>query len=375
MSAGGYLLLILMFAYLMLHLREFSLRTTEVFLFLFGAEYFLFSYLWFRGIGFRELCNYFVAPWLLYWMGRNMARRSRQGNVPLQITAALTLGFFTYGLLCIIYSMYFAPPTLGARVMYKFWDKSTLSVTAGGLLFSMALGTSIGQLTSKNTFRARVLWLAVLGVCIYYSLSWAHRTSFLILAILIVYNYLGYLLRMNTSPAKKAFLFCGSVFLISVIIFCLILDVGGCYTWLQSQWLYKRLTDQTAANSTDRFLIWKNFFEKWLLHPWGGKQFGITSAFVHNLWLDVYYLCGIIPFAALVAATGMIIRNVFRYRKIMIAQNDRRSVHILENCYLSVFLAFMVEPVLLAYPYVFLAMLLISGCVDGSIQKAQQPAL
>lgn len=372
LSAGGYFLLVLMAAYFVIHLREFSFRITEIFLFVFGVEYFLFYIIWYKSATFREVCNYFVAPWLLYWLGRNMAYRSKNDDLPLQMTNTLTLGFFAYGFLCIIYSMSFAPPTAGARVMYKFWDRTDLSVTAGGLLFSMAIGVAFGQLTSKNSKWTRLFWLAVLGVCIYHSFTWAHRTSIYMIIILVLFNYLAALLASKVSSVKKIVLLAGSLLLISVTVLCLMFDIGGCYSWLQGQWLYQRLTNPLATNSADRFLIWRSFFEQWLLYPFGGKQFPISASFVHNLWLDVYYLCGILPFISLVIVTVIIVKNFFVYRKIKSAQNDQRSVHILSNCYIAVFLAFMVEPVMSAYPYVFLAVILVSGCIEGAIMKAQQ---
>ena len=370
MSAGGYLLLGLMALYTVLHLREFSFRAAEVFLFVFGVEYFLFYFLWYQGASLGDVCNYLVAPWLIYWMGRNMACRSSADNLPLRAATALTLGFWAYGLLCIIYSMYVAPPMAGSRLMYKFWDQTPLSVTSGGLLFPMAIGISMGQLTARNKLRTRLFWLAVLGVCVYYCFTWAHRTTIYIIGILAVYNYLAFLFAMEVSPVRKTFLVLGSVLLASVVTLCLVLDVGGCHTWLQGQWLYQRLTDPLAANSGSRFEIWSSFFSQWLLYPLGGKQFDISASFVHNMWLDVYYLCGVLPFLALLAATVRITANVLRYRKVR--AGDSRSAHILANCFISVFLAFMVEPVMSAYPYVLLAMLLISGCIDGAIMKAQQ---
>lgn len=369
MSAGGYLLLLLMAVYTVLHLREFSFRTAEIFLFAFGVEYFLFYFMWYRGAGLSELCNYLAAPWLLYWIGRHMTCRSKDNRFPLKAATALTFGFFTYALLCIVYTMYVAPPSIGSRVMYKFWDQTALSVTSGGLLFSMAIGLSIGQLTAKNRFLFRLFWLGVLGVCLYYAFTWAHRTTVYIIAILAVYNYLAFLLTMNTTPVRKMGLLVGSGLLAATAVLCLVLDVGGCYTWLQGQWLYQRLTDPLSANSYDRVRIWENFFDQWLMHPMGGKQFNIASGYVHNMWLDVYYLCGILPFISLVMATIIIIRHFFQYRS---TPQDRRSVHILANLYIAVFLAFMVEPVIGAYPYVFLAVILISGCVDGAVQRARQ---
>lgn len=369
MSAGGYLLLILMAAYLGLHLREFSFRATEIFLFIFGAEYFLIYILWFNNASFGDLCNNLVAPWLVYWIGRNMALRSKQDDLPLKVGSVLTLGFFTYGLLSMAYSMYFSPPGAGARVMYKFWDHTELSVTGGGFLFSLAIGASIGHLTTKNPLRDRLFWIAVLGGCLYFAFTWAHRTSVYIIAILIAYNYAAFLLRMNASPVRKIALLFGTVLLVSAAVICLALDVGGCRSWLQGQWLYQRLTDAEAANSGSRFTIWDNFFDQWLLYPMGGRQFRIYASYVHNMWLDVYYMCGVLPFIALVAATVMIAWNVFHYRKIQTEPQGIRSAHILTNCYLAIFLTFMLEPVISSNPYIFLAVLLISGCIDGAIMK------
>lgn len=372
MSAGGYILLVLMVAYTVIHLRDFSIRVTEVVLLIFAAEYFLFHFLWYRGATLGDLCNYLVAPWLLYWIGRHMAGRCRRADLPLRIAVVLILGFFTYGLLCMIYTMHFSPPAPGLRMMYKVWDQTPLSVTAGGLLLTMAMGLAMGQLTAKNSFRARLFWLAVLGACMYYAFTWAHRTSVYIAAILVVFNYLSFLLSMKISAVRKLGLLAVSVLAAAAIVLCFVFDVGGCYSWLQGQWLFQRLTDKAAANSTDRFVIWRSFFQQWLLYPLGGKQFEMPATYVHNFWLDVYYLCGALPFAALVTATVLIAGHFLRYRSVCMAEGASRSVHILANFYLTVLLAFMVEPVMGAYPYVVLAVLLVSGCVEGTVSALRQ---
>ena len=371
MSLGGYLLLVMMAAYLVFHLRELSFRAAEIFLFVFGVEYFLFDFLWNRSLSLSNLCNYLAAPWLLYWMGRSMTCRCKCSRFPLKAATFLSLGLFTYGLLCVFYSLYVAPPAVGSRLMYKFWDHTPLSVTSGGLIFSMATGLAVGQLTSKNRLLPRLFWLGVLGMCLFFAFTWAHRTTIYIIAILAVYNYLAYLLAMNTATVRKTLLVTGSVLLAAAAIVCLALDVGGCYTWIRSQWLYQRLTDPAAANSTDRFYIWGNFFRQWLQYPLGGRQFRLASSYAHNLWLDVYYLCGILPFIPLVIATVIIIRHFFQYRTMQTARQDHRSAHILANYYIAAFLAFMVEPVISAYPYVFLAFILVSGCVEGAVLSAR----
>lgn len=369
MSAQGYIMLILMAAYLLLHLREFSFRMADIFLFLFGVEYVLFYIFWYGGVTFREMCNFLVAPWLLYWIGRNLALHSKQDDLPLQVATVLAAGFFAYALLCIVYSLAVAPPVPGGRVMYKYWDHTQMAVTLGGLLLSMATGISLGQLTAKTPGWKRLIWLAVLGVSIFFSFTWAHRTSIAIIGVVLVCNFLAFLFAMNIPPVRKFALLAGFVLLTAIGLLCLVLDVGGCWSWLKGQWLFRRLTDETVANSLSRLTIWDNFFQQWLLYPFGGRRFGISAAYVHNMWLDVYYLCGILPFLALVIATVIMLHNLIRYRRL---HPRSRTTHILSNCYLSTFLVFMVEPVLSGYPYIFLAMVLVSGCVEGSLLRSQQ---
>lgn len=369
MSAQGYIMLILMAAYLLLHLREFSFRMADIFLFLFGVEYVLFYIFWYGGVTFREMCNFLVAPWLLYWIGRNLALRSEQDDLPLQVATVLAAGFFAYALLCIVYSLAVAPPFPGARVMYKYWDHTQMAVTLGGLLLSMAIGISLGQLTTRTSGWKRLIWLAVLGVSIFFSFTWAHRTTVAIIGVVLMCNALAFLFAMNIPPVRKFALLAGFVLLTAIGVLCLALDVGGCWSWLKGQWLFQRLTDENVANSLSRLTIWDYFFQQWLLYPFGGRQFGIAAAYVHNMWLDVYYLCGILPFLALVIATVIMLHNLIRYRRL---HPRSRTTHILSNCYLSAFLAFMVEPVMSGYPYIFLAMVLVSGCVEGSLLRSQQ---
>lgn len=371
LDCGGYILVIILGLYLALHLHEFTFTISEVFLFLFGVIYFLAYLYWYQDISFPNLCNFAVAPWMVFWIGRNMAYRANDDRFPLRILSALTLGFFLYGLLSIIYSMTYAPPTNSSRILYKFWNQSALSVTAAGMLFSPALGLAFGTITAPVSHPKKLLGLGILGICVYFSFTWAHRTTIMIAAILAAVNFLAYLCSKQASPRRKYLLVCLMLLGLLVLVLCLVFNWGGCYTWLQEQWLFRRLTDSHAAKSTGRIQIWLSFLREFLFYPLGGKQFALYQdvTYAHNLWFDTYYLCGMIPALALFAVTLVIFKDFHKCANHLLQSNDISLHHVLINYLWAVLLNFMVEPVLEAYPYVFLSFLLIAGSVAGMLQK------
>ncbi|KWX87462.1 hypothetical protein AMQ83_12970 [Paenibacillus riograndensis] len=83
--------------------------------------------------------------------------------------------------------------------------------------------------------------------------------------------------------------------------------------------------------------------------------------YAHNLWLDVLYSTGIIPFFLLAIFTMLCIKNVVYISK-------RRNVNklfifVIISVYAGYLLNFMVEPILEGVPYMFLSFCLLNGMI------------
>ena len=96
--------------------------------------------------------------------------------------------------------------------------------------------------------------------------------------------------------------------------------------------------------SDARFYAWRAALNGLLRYPLGGRQADIGLNYAHNLWLDVGYVAGIIPFLLLVIFSWLLARSLGYLLR------DRQTPDALKNfligIYVSVHLAFFVEPVL-----------------------------
>jgi O-antigen ligase len=97
-------------------------------------------------------------------------------------------------------------------------------------------------------------------------------------------------------------------------------------------------------------------------YPFGGLNSINPIYYMHNLWLDVYAVSGILAFLLLVIFTVRIF--IMIYKLVRHAKVGMEFKIFIIGVYSSFFLLFMTEPVLLASPWFFLTFCLIAGMTD-----------
>ena len=96
----------------------------------------------------------------------------------------------------------------------------------------------------------------------------------------------------------------------------------------------------------------------------------LTNSYVHNLWLDVLYATGLIPFFFLIIYTFKSITNLIR---LIIQKNTDVELKIfIFSIYTGFFLNFMVEPILEGVPYMFLSFCIINGMIRKQLDLYKQ---
>ena len=372
-NLGGYILVLMLGLYLVLHIHSIRISLLALSLMLFSFFYFCF-YSVYETPGVTEVFNYLVAPWTAFLFGEMFTKHSPSRKAHFYIIGVLALGLFAHGALNLVAYLRASGAGLSGRVAYDFWRGEWISVTANGLYYPMALGLALGALFSSFGKSVKVLALGVIAVATVNATLLGHRTSLYIIVLLLLYNVVGTVLRSDLPETKKTrFLISGMLVLILAAV-AYGLNVAGIRTWVESSSLYRRMTDASAVNSTDRQVIWVSFFRQAFQYPLGGEAFQLAGgqSYVHNLWLDVYYRVGIFPFVCLVAATVMILRQFFALRGLCRRTGNDRFKTVMTNLYLAFFLSAAVEPVIEANPYVLIAFLMITGCVSGILQMERR---
>lgn len=375
-NLGGYVLVFMLGLYLLLHLRRISLSPLFLSLLFFSAFYFTFYYLHFD-LGFSEIFNYLIAPWAALAFGEIFTRRSVCRWAPYMVIGVVAMGLFAHGLLNLFaYLENIATAIDGRRAAYDFWRQEWISVTANGLYYPMALGLALGVLFSDFRKWVKLLALAVIAVAGVNAVLLGHRTTLFVVLLILIYNVAVVLLRRDTSIREKRKWIVSGIVLLIILTIVYAADLAGFRTWIENSVLFARMTNSDSVNSTSRLAIWMSFFKNAYLHPFGGAAFDLAeqASWVHNLWFDVYYKVGILPFVCLCIATALIVKQLLALRRQCRNSGQTQVSAVLTNLYLAVFLSCMVEPVIDANPYLLISFFMITGCVSGILQKGQGDA-
>lgn len=365
-NKGGYILMAAIAMTCLLYVFSIRIDVTMLWLLLFSVSYSTIHILHF-GFSFSDFCNHFAAPWGAYLVGKCYTRRFRHGEPLLRLMLAVAAGMFVHGTLNIFLQIFVFPnPIAHSRMAFDIWHGQYISVTGAGLLYTLMTGMAFGILFSECKVRYKILSLVIIGIAMLYSIELAHRTTTVMIAIiLLVYVFLR--LIIDFRPTKRNILALMLVILAVIfLIACVCFDIYGLRSWITGLSLYQRLTDKDTANSGGRLTIWMSFLKQFLFYPMGGKAISLpgTATYVHNMWLDIHYSCGMLPFLAAAGASWsgfMSARTVFKNREL--------ASPLARNCLFFISVAFLlnagVEPVLDANPYFLFSYLMILGGAAG----------
>lgn len=365
-NKGGYILMAAIAMTCLLYVFRIRIDVTMLWLLLFSVSYSTIHILYF-GFSFSDFCNHFAAPWGAYLVGKCYTRRFRHGEPLLRLMLAVAAGMFVHGTLNIFLQIFVFPnPLVGSRMAYDIWHGQYISVTGAGLLYTLMTGMAFGILFSECKVCYKILSLVIIGIAMLYSIKLAHRTTTVLIAIILL-AYLYMRIIVGFRPTRRNILVLMlAVLAVIFLIACVVFDLFGLRTWITSQDLYLRLTNKDAANSGGRLTIWLSFLKQFLFYPMGGKHISLAenANYVHNMWFDIHYSCGILPFIAVLGATWSGFIGVLRVLK------SRGRVSLLtRNCLFFVSIAFIlnaaVEPVLEANPYFLFSYLMILGGAAG----------
>lgn len=369
LNKGGYILAAMIVFYLTIKLRDMEFVLPGIYLLLFSVLYFL-MYWYYWGGDADTVFNYLIAPWGAYLCGEIFLKSSDHPRALSVVVAVLVGGLFLHGLL----NLMFGTPVLrdvAGRLAYDFWQKKFISVTVSAMYFSMGMGVGAGLLFAGGRPWSRLLGGFLLGIALLNAINTAHRTTVAIVAVLLGYNLLAYFLSKNVEKQNKQRVAVVLLVCLAITVLAFHFDVGGMYTSLQEEELYRRIVYSENSDSAGRLPIWTSFLENCHLAIFGGEAFPLRygNKWVHNLWMDAFYKVGFFPFLMLVCATVCIVRQFWAYRSFCKKTGRNREYTVMANLHIAVLMNCMVEPVIDANPYYLISYLMIAGGISGFLSK------
>lgn len=284
---------------------------------------------------------------------------------------SISAGFFLHGTLNVVsYQFFHRVDERYARLAYDFWHKNYLSVTAQGLLFLFPAAISICLLFFGNR-KWTIPSLLVLSISLYNAIQQAYRAFFFVSGLLLVGILIYILSTAKISLERRLHIILGAVILFLIILIVWEADIAHLKSTFVSTRLYRRITQGDLLNAGGRIDIWKSFFDNWLHYPFGSNnQFVLYGGqtYVHNFWLDIYRVAGMLPFIFSILATIDEIIILFRYGKL----HTDTTINPITFCFtFAAIINFMVEPIYIANPYIYYFFLIIQGGIYGAMQRSK----
>lgn len=248
------------------------------------------------------------------------------------------------------------------RNMPSFWTNDLYGATAQSSLFLILSGISVYVLLilRKNLVLKFIVILGILLLLLNAFLN-ASRTALLYPIVSFFLSYFLYLLYFKNKNIKKVVLIIG---VISVSFILYYNNILGIKSLVDNMPLFVRLNSEynNSLIQDSRLGSYSFFIQHMSEYPFGGLNSINPILYMHNLWLDIYAVSGILAFIfSLLFSCGIIINITRLIRNREVSEGFKVLI---TGTFLSFFLLFMTEPVLLANPWFFIVFCIIGGMID-----------
>ncbi|GEM_PF-6482983 len=260
------------------------------------------------------------------------------------------------------------------RRMFDIWTRDLTAATTQGSRYILMSALLPVIIFSKRSYK--LIWKVILLVCVLITiistLIMANRTLLIILLI----NFIVCLfLFMKLGGYKKTIIL--KIFIIINLVFALfaliyIYDLFGLQTFYKQSNFYLRMEvmDNTNLVNNVRIDAWKTTLIGLFYYPMGGSKAPISLSAPHNLWLDVAYTTGLIPFVLLICITTSFINYYLKLIKSHQIDNDFKIF--LTSATVSLILNCMVEPILGGHYILFMIFMFQLGLMQGLVYAKKE---
>ncbi len=353
---------------------SFSFLIIFYIIFLFGALYSIFlNYYFDYDIlrGYREL----FIPITLFTIGflSMDKKKSVMYNAKLIKNFFITISFFLflYAILNLISHLnLFGEVLIYERKIYDIWSKELVEATAQGSRLTLITSMLIPWILYRQSF-SKVSGICIIScalISIISTLIMGNRSLLMILGITLSITFILYL-KQNNNDIKRTVQFLIILFIVAVL--CIILfvyDIFGVKTFYESSSLYMRMEKSSGSWFEDpRVKAWIMAFVGLYFNPMGGSKTQLELSIPHNLWLDIAYTTGVIPFTLIVIITLFYIFLIIRlFRTDELPESFKIFV-----CAISIalLLNLMIEPILSGHYVLFMIFMFQLGLIQGLVNK------
>ena len=319
-------------------------------------EFLLFSSMFLYAIitkkSINALISISVLPVLFFALGDNLLHISLEMKQCWKkivcLFGVLVVGYYIHGFFNTI--KYFEMGQLvGVRHWNDFWTGIVTPATAHEVYFFPIIAIAFPMVIYLKKYRK----LCIGGICalsyaLFFSVISASRTPIIVVGIVLFLELLLYvLLNIDELKIKRtikktgiAITFFGLILALILMLFVVINKDK-----LEGNYIFSVLNRDGGLLGNIRFKAQLNVLKNMFVYPFGGCKIELLGlTYPHNVWLDLIYTAGIIPFFLFL---GYTVLTVFDLIKLVKNENIKPEIkHIITGLYVAFVLYYMVEPAL-----------------------------
>lgn len=338
----------------------FKITSNFILLLIFTVSYF-FTLNYFESLGIYSLLLFFLGPILCFIIGFFIVNNDK---IVIKTIIIIVVGNFLHGFFNMINYFSINGINSNERDVIDIWSGIARNATLQGTHFTLVvslLGIVIIMISSKNKVWLSLILFSFILFSLFSSFILGNRTLLLLTIIILTFNVIFYAF-FNRRSFKKNFSFLSIwIFIIFSSYFIYSKNFFEIKNTILNSNLINRL-DDTEIKNDPRNLVYEKALNQFLDFPFGGYRMDLGLEYAHNLWIDVLYAAGLIPFFSLLFFTLFTIYHV----SVILRKNNVSQI--LKLFILSIFSAyllnFMVEPILEGVPYMFMSFCILSGMLN-----------
>lgn len=246
------------------------------------------------------------------------------------------------------------------RNTVDIWMGENIAATGQASLACLPLALALACIFSKNSKGIKVIAWIALTIVLGYNLVLAGRTLILLFVIILAFAFLH---RLFTRKSGKLLAILILLFAIAAVLLIYQFNLFGVRDLVESSSLYDRFFGKNSMDLGEDGRLEKKLFylKNMLRYPFGGTNMREEVGHAHDLYLDTYDEAGMIAFLAIVVYVGATIRRLW----LCITNKALPFVfrQIVFCTYLTLYIEFMIEPILQGMPWLFASFCLLDGCV------------
>ena len=290
-------------------------------------------------------------PFSFYIYGKYLVQRTK--NKEDILCAVILLIIFSFSFLfwwSVIHAFVTGSQDYSMRQLEMEGNSQELGATLFALIASLGLSGLAIFVGAKSRWGNFFIWLFLLAFIISFlgTTSLVNRSGLVVplfpLAVVVFYNTRGHFFR--------------TFFILTVIIVLGIVLYNNYISDSDLMRAYELRSETQQGAGGDRLWRWADAINRLFSYPFGwSTASGVGYSYVHNLWLDIARMGGILPFITFLVAT---VQVLVVHIKLFIIKNDNIVV-ILLSLFMTISSASAIEPVVEACPSYFVLSILFWG--------------